>query len=196
MATAAMMDQPPQLKPSEPDSDTHVSGHTMQHRRRLQQQQQPKTQQIQTVSCTINPTVNWGTWEGWGVSLAWWGKAFGNRSDVADVFFTLGNNLSLSGYTVPGLGLNIVRYNAGASGFHRIKNGTSSVVLSMVQSPNIKPSRQIEGYWLDGRSTDPTSKSWDWSLDANQRSMLLMAKARGADKFELFSNSPMWQVMI
>jgi galactan endo-1,6-beta-galactosidase len=28
---------------------------------------------------TINPTTNWGTWEGWGTSLAWWAKAFGNR---------------------------------------------------------------------------------------------------------------------
>lgn len=32
----------------------------------------------QTVT-TINPTTNWGTWDGWGTSLAWWAKAFGNR---------------------------------------------------------------------------------------------------------------------
>ena len=179
--------QPPYRLDSEAHSKARFS--MRPNMRRLQPQQQGPQTQTRTVATTINPIVNWGIWEGWGVSLAWWGKAFGRRSDVADVFFTLRSNLSLNGYLVPGLGLNIVRYNAGASGFHRI-NGTSS----MVQSPNIHQSRQIEGYWLDGRSTDPSSSSWEWSLDANQRNMMLMAKARGADNYELFSNSPMWLV--
>jgi galactan endo-1,6-beta-galactosidase len=26
---------------------------------------------------TIDPTSNWGTWEGWGTSLAWWAKEYG-----------------------------------------------------------------------------------------------------------------------
>ena len=62
----------------------------------------------------------------------------------------------------------------------------------MVASANIPAARQMEGYWLDGLSTDPSSSSWNWTVDANQRSMMLKAQARGANIFELFSNSPMW----
>jgi galactan endo-1,6-beta-galactosidase len=50
----------------------------------------------------------------------------------------------------------------------------------------------MQGFWIDGKSADPDSSSWDWNADANQRAMLLKAKSRGADHFELFSNSPMW----
>jgi galactan endo-1,6-beta-galactosidase len=62
----------------------------------------------------------------------------------------------------------------------------------MVASPNIPRFKQIPGFWLDWRSSTPTSTSWDWSVDANQRAMLAKAKTRGANLFELFSNSPMW----
>ena len=37
---------------------------------------------------TLNPTTHWGTWEGWGCSLAWWANSFGNRDDLADIVFT------------------------------------------------------------------------------------------------------------
>ncbi|KAH6610888.1 hypothetical protein Trco_000908 [Trichoderma cornu-damae] len=134
---------------------------------------------------SLDPKSNWGTWEGWGVSLAWWAKAFGNRDDLADVFFTR-NNQVINGQNLPGLGFNIVRYNAGASSFNTY-NGASMVVSS-----DMKPSRQIEGYWLDWASSDPSSSSWNWTVDSNQRAMLQKAKARGANIFELFSNSPMW----
>lgn len=43
----------------------------------------------------------------------------------------------------------------------------------------------------NGKNPDPASASWDWNADANQRAMLLK-RERGADRFELFSNSPMW----
>ncbi|KAK4071744.1 CAZyme family GH30 [Trichoderma aggressivum f. europaeum] len=134
---------------------------------------------------SIDPTSNWGTWEGWGVSLAWWAKAFGNRDDLANVFFTR-NNQVINGQNLPGLGFNIARYNAGACSTNTY-NGTSMVVSS-----SIKPSRQVDGYWLDWASTDPASSSWNWNVDANQRAMLQKAKAKGANIFELFSNSPMW----
>ncbi|KAH8812902.1 glycoside hydrolase superfamily [Xylogone sp. PMI_703] len=134
---------------------------------------------------TIDPTSNWGTWEGWGVSLAWWAKAFGNRDDLANIFFSLGTT-SFNSKNIPGLGLNIVRYNAGACSPGTV-NGKS-----MVLSPDIKPSREVDSFWLNGNSVTPTSSSWNWNVDANQRNMLLKAKSRGANIFELFSNSPPW----
>lgn len=134
---------------------------------------------------TINPATSYGTWDGWGTSLAWWAKKFGARDDLADIFFTT-KTTSLTGTSVPGLGLTVVRYNAGACSTNAI-NGESMVV-----SPKMMASRQIEGYWTDWNSSDPSSASWKWSADANQRAMLSKAKSRGASKFELFSNSPMW----
>ncbi|KAF8958695.1 endo-beta-1,6-galactanase [Flammula alnicola] len=133
---------------------------------------------------TIDPTANRGSWEGWGVSLAWWGKIFGDRDDLADIFFTM-NSPSYNGTTVPGLGLNIVRYNAGACSSNSI-NGTT------MAANDILPSRQMDGYWIDWASADPASSSWSWGVDVNQRNMMAMAKARGVNRFELFSNSPMW----
>ncbi|KAK6820719.1 glycoside hydrolase family 30 protein [Apiospora arundinis] len=134
---------------------------------------------------TVNPSTNWGTWEGWGTSLAWWAAAFGDRDDLADLFFST-KSVNFGGKTVPGLGFNIARYNAGASSKNSV-NGESMVV-----SPKMILSRQVEGFWTDWTSADPASSSWNWNADANQRSMLTKARDRGADIFELFSNSPMW----
>ncbi|KAH8895313.1 glycoside hydrolase [Thozetella sp. PMI_491] len=134
---------------------------------------------------TIDAKSNWGTWEGWGTSLAWWAAAFGNRDDLADIFFSL-STTKFGSQSLPGLGLNIVRYNAGACSWNSI-NGTTMVV-----SPKMITSRQMEGYWLDWASTDPASSSWNWYVDSNQRNMLWKARDRGANIFELFSNSPMW----
>jgi galactan endo-1,6-beta-galactosidase len=138
---------------------------------------------------TVNPHVSRGTWEGWGVSLAWWAQEFGTRDDLADVLFTT-NTATLfanNGFVrVPGLGLNIARYNAGACSWNSIGGDT------MEESANIYASRQMHGFWLDGASTNPATGSWDWSVDANQVAMLIKARDRGANQLELFSNSPMW----
>ena len=134
---------------------------------------------------TINPATKWGTWDGWGTSLAWWAKKFGTRDDLADIFFAT-KSTTLGGTSLPGLGLNIVRYNAGACTWNSV-NGESMVV-----SPKMIASRQVEGYWTDWNSSDPASASWKWSADADQRAMMAKAKARGATRFELFSNSPLW----
>jgi galactan endo-1,6-beta-galactosidase len=136
----------------------------------------------------LDPGQDWGTWEGWGTSLAWWGKAFGDRDDLADVFFTR-NWVEVEGQMLPGLGLNIVRYNAGANSA-KPAGGTS-----IVNSPNIPPATQVDGYWLDWNSDDPASASWNWLADANQRSMLWKARDRGVNVFDLFSNSPMWWML-
>lgn len=102
----------------------------------------------------VDPSSNWGEWEGWGVSLAWWAKAFGQRDDLATLFFTK-DWQTIHGQNLPGLGLNIVRYNAGACSSNTYDGA------SMTVSPNIKASRQADGYWLNWASNDPSSTSWD-----------------------------------
>jgi galactan endo-1,6-beta-galactosidase len=101
------------------------------------------------------------------------------------MFYTLGT-VSYGGNSYPGLGMNIVRYNAGACSWQPA-NGEKMAI-----SGNITRYRQIEGYWLDWNSSNPASSSWNWWVDSNQRNMLWKARDRGANLFELFSNSPMW----
>ncbi|MGW1029364.1 beta-1,6-galactanase [Streptomyces sp. NPDC002577] len=132
----------------------------------------------------VNPGSTYGNWEGWGTSLAWWANVFGNRDDFADLFFTT-KSITYNGTTLPGLGLNIARYNLGAC------SGNSVNGESMVASPNIPAFKQIEGYWQDWNNEDPTSSAWDWTADATQRAALTKAVQRGATA-ELFANSPMW----
>jgi galactan endo-1,6-beta-galactosidase len=133
----------------------------------------------------INPAATQRTWDGWGTSLAWLGKAFGDRDDVADLLFSR-DEVRLEGQIVPGLGLNIARYNAGACSESEV-NGKRIALSS-----NAPACRMMEGFWLDGKNPDPKSRSWNWSVDKSQRALLLKARQRGADRFELFSNSPMW----
>src|SRR5690349_3887741 len=104
---------------------------------------------------TINAQSNQGTWDGWGTSLAWWAAKFGGRTDLADIFFTL-KTQSFLGQTLPGLGFTIARYNPGACSWNSY-NGASMAVSSKMIS-----SRQIEGYWIDWGSEDPSSSSWNW----------------------------------
>ncbi len=134
---------------------------------------------------SINPASKQGTWDGWGASLCWWAAVFGDRTDLADAMFTT-QAVRVENELLPGLGLNIVRYNAGACGWRKIGE------REMKKSRIIHRYRQMEGFWLDDRSSDPASDSWDWSVDAKQRNMLALAKERGVTHFELFSNSPMW----
>lgn len=149
-------------------------------------QQQPQLTAPATDPIVLDPAATSGTWEGWGISLAWWAKIFGDRKDVADLLFTLKDEVEIKGQKLPGLGLTIARYNAGACSWNQVDG------RKMVVSKTILPFRQIEGFWLDGKSADPNSKSWNWNVDANQRTMLRLAQQRGVKQFELFSNSPMW----
>lgn len=146
----------------------------------------PGTARAATVA--IDPAARWGTWDGWGTSLAWWANVFGARDDLADTFFTT-KNVTVGGQTLPGLGLNIARYNLGACSWNTY-NGEA-----MVASPNIPRFKQIECYWQDWASADPASTSWKWSADATQRAMMTKAYQRGAI-VELFSNSPPWWMCI
>eukprot|EP01117_Protostelium_nocturnum_P014116 TRINITY_DN5330_c0_g1_i1.p1 TRINITY_DN5330_c0_g1~~TRINITY_DN5330_c0_g1_i1.p1 ORF type:complete len:499 (-),score=132.28 TRINITY_DN5330_c0_g1_i1:30-1484(-) len=138
----------------------------------------------------IDPTSTFGVWQGWGTSLAWWANQFGHREDLADLFFTdkyvqINGNFSSN----PGLNLNIVRYNAGACSYNSFGG------KQMVKSPRIPHFKQIDSYWLDWASQDPNSGSWNWTVDEPQRVAMLNAKKRGANYFELFSNSPPWWML-
>lgn len=89
------------------------------------------------------------------------GSVFGGRDDVDDVLVTR-DYVTISDVNLPGLGFNIARYNASACSWNTFQ------YISMVESPNIIPQRQIEGFWQDPTSPDPASSI-----------------------FTLFSNSPM-----
>jgi hypothetical protein len=150
----------------------------------------PRFQRGVNYTTTVDPQTTYGVWEGWGTSLCWWANVFGQNDTLADLFFTMENvNITTSnGFNnLPGLGLNIARYNAGGSAWKPLSDGST-----MVTSPNIPAFKQIEGFWQDNDSSDPSSSSFDWSVDQNQIAMLKMAQARGCDYLELFSNSPMW----
>lgn len=133
-------------------------------------------------------------WEGWGTSLCWFANVFGDRADVADLLFTLNTSVSLAGSSLPALGLNIARYNIGGTATNVIND--SGTAVSIKASSAMPAFKAIELYWLDWFSTDPSSSSWNWAADAKQRALLLAAKARGANVFEAFSNSPPWWMTV
>jgi galactan endo-1,6-beta-galactosidase len=137
----------------------------------------------------VDKTEKRGTWEGWGCSFAWWAHAVGgkNYQDLyADLFFT-DKTVPFLDKQLPGLGMNIIRYNIGGGG----RRETYDNAVERV--PDILPwSRDIDGYWLNWADKDPASKSWDWTRDANQRAMMGAAIQRGVNLVEFFSNAPMW----
>ncbi|KAG3121104.1 Endo-beta-1,6-galactanase [Phytophthora idaei] len=128
-------------------------------------------------------------WGGWNTSLCWWANAFGDREDIADVFFTRKESVKLDGATsgIPALGFNIARYNIGGSSKNVIDDGGTEI--AMKQSENMPPFKFIESFWLNWASNDSTSKSWDWDADVKQRTMLDLAIKRGVDVTEAFSNA-------
>ncbi len=151
--------------------------------------EKPDTISNSPAEVRIDPAATQGVWMGWGTSLAWWTKDFGHRDDVADWLFTTGT-VRIDGHTLPGLGMTIARYNAGACSSAEIDG------RRMVVSRSILPFRQLDTFWVDGRDRDPASASWNWNADANQRGMLQKARDRGADRFELFFNSPPWWMCV
>ncbi|MEU5990710.1 glycoside hydrolase [Spirillospora sp. NPDC047418] len=130
----------------------------------------------------VDPRTAYG-WDGWGTCLSWWANTeLGGRDDLAAALFgldpvrvgTTGGEVEL-----PGLGLNIVRYNLGACTW---------TGAGMVESPAIVRRKQIETFG-DG-------DAWNWDADPNQRSMLVKARDHGADVFEMFSVSPPWWMTV
>lgn len=127
--------------------------------------------QAASAAATIDPSIQYQTWQGWGTSLAWWAKVVGGypepiRSEYIDKAFD----------PVKGLGLNIVRYNIGGG-----------------ENPSyLAPNKQ----GLSFRTAVPGFQSapgvWNWTADANQRWVLQAAIKKGANQLEAFSNSPPW----
>ncbi len=142
--------------------------------------------------------------DGWGTSLCWWANQYGGTpgqfgaSMLADLFFGTGTVVA-GGPSVPtppslpGLGINVVRYNIGGGGNGaQIDDNTRELI-----SPNnpIGNPHYITGFWKkwgDGDANVGDLQYWDWSADAGQRAMLTLARERGANIFEFFSNSPLW----
>lgn len=116
-------------------------------------------------TAAADPSQQYQTVEGWGTSLAWWGKVVGgysNKDEYADKMFS----------TTSGIGLNVLRYNIG---------GGENPSLNYLEYRKAVPGYQT------------TQGVYDWTADANQRYMLQAAKTRGANVFEAFSNSaPYW----
>jgi O-glycosyl hydrolase len=115
-------------------------------------------------TAAVDPAVRYQTFEGWGVSLAWWAKVVGGfpdsyRNDYMDKIFD----------PVKGLGFNIVRYNIGGGE---------------------DPSHDKLPLRADMPGFETAPGQWNWDADAGQRWVLQQAKARGATLFEAFSNSP------
>eukprot|EP00928_Gymnodinium_smaydae_P013567 TRINITY_DN14944_c0_g1_i1.p1 TRINITY_DN14944_c0_g1~~TRINITY_DN14944_c0_g1_i1.p1 ORF type:complete len:660 (+),score=73.66 TRINITY_DN14944_c0_g1_i1:83-2062(+) len=157
-------------------------------------------------------------WTGWGVSLCWWANGFGSdellADPLADLAFTLKDEVFLPlrgkahpGFnteTLPGLGLTVVRYNVGGSSDTPNVQGDAMVRGKGFGPKEESNARVMEGFWLNAaNATDdldpvtlnPLSEHWDWSRDASQIAMLKKSKERGANTFELFSNSPMWWML-
>ena len=145
----------------------------------------------------VDAQSSFGAWQGFGVSLAWAGNVFGGREDLADALFTLNASVSLgAGVVVPGLGLELARYNAGGSSRNSdppvlVPGQGGGAPVAWAPSPNMPVWKAIECFWLAPNNTDPGSAAWDWTRDARQRAQLAAALARGA-RAQLFSNSPPW----
>lgn len=138
----------------------------------------------------VNPDeVRTASFDGWGCSLAWWSNQFGTSAQadtLADICFS-SKSVSWQDVILPGLNLNIVRYNVGGGG------GGAQIDTSKEQvSPNMPAFKNMIGFWRNWFNADPASDSWNWNADPQQRSMLGRAKARGVNLFEFFSDSPSW----
>lgn len=123
-------------------------------------------------TATVDPSIQFQPFQGWGTSLAWWAYVVGGfpepaRSDYMDKAFD----------PVKGLGLNVVRYNIGGG-----------------ENPKyLLPNKQYLEYRAAIPGYEPSPGQWDWNADAGQRWALKAAIVRGANQLEAFSNSaPYW----
>jgi len=137
------------------------------------------------------------TWQGWGVALAWWANLFGDDQAVADLVWSMKTGIDLGPTedmkNLPGLGMNIARYNAGGSiGAARGNDPPGKIGELEMNISDTVDYKRIQGFWKNWYDKDPNSNSWNWDTDSKQIKALKLAKQRGADIFEVFSNSPLW----
>jgi len=115
----------------------------------------------QTMTTTVDPSIQYQTWEGFGTSLAWWAHIVGDYPEPL--------RTQLVDKAIGDLGLNILRYNIG---------GGEAPGLNYMEVR-----ARVPGY------INPDG-SYDWNADAAQRWVLNRGIHLGANKFEAFSNSP------
>ena len=118
-----------------------------------------------TTLVVVNPGVRHQTFEGWGTSLCWWANHVGGWS-------TANRNALVDKMTdaTNGLGYNVFRYNIGGGD---------------------DPTHTHMGQYKNMPGFEPSSGTWDWNADANQRAILQRIVADNANAIlEAFSNSP------
>ncbi|MBN1601424.1 MAG: hypothetical protein JW915_07435 [Chitinispirillaceae bacterium] len=127
---------------------------------------------LSSVTVTIDPSIKYQHFEGWGTSLCWWAVQAGKWSKK--------NREALIGAIVDpdtGLGYNCFRYNIGGG--------------DQPGHTHLSEARAVPGF--------KTSENgpYDWTADQNQRNILLAIASRGKNLiFEAFSNSPPWWMTI
>ena len=118
-----------------------------------------------TTLVVVNPGVRHQTFEGWGTSLCWWANHVGGWSAA-------NRNALVDKMTdaTNGLGYNVFRYNIGGGD---------------------DPTHTHMGQYKNMPGFEPSSGTWDWTADANQRAILQRIIADNANAIlEAFSNSP------
>jgi O-glycosyl hydrolase len=118
-----------------------------------------------TTLVKVNPSARHQVFEGWGTSLCWWANHVGGWDDT-------GRNAVVDAVTDPvnGLGYNVFRYNIGGGE---------------------NPSHNHMGQYKEMPGFEPSSGTWDWTADANQRAVLQRIVQNGTGIIlEAFSNSP------
>lgn len=127
-------------------------------------------------SFTLDARDQAQSFEGWGMSLAWFGNVIFPGNGFVDDWKTW-NSIVADYYGPKGLGFTIARYNIG---------GGESPKFTYLFAAN--QSYPNPDYMIEGFMTSPGQ--WNWQADQPQIQLLLKAKELGANIFEAFSNSP------
>lgn len=123
----------------------------------------------------VDPRRTFQTIEGWGTSLAWWAESTGGWSSTKDK-----ERLADAIFSKRGLGLNVVRYDIGAT-------AVGDICANLLY-------RERTGAAVP--SFEPLPGVYRWSRDPNQRWMLERAKKDGANRFEAIAYSaPSWMTL-
>jgi len=126
----------------------------------------PVTAATGTTLVKVNTSVPHQHFEGWGTSLCWWANHVGGWAEAKRN--ALVDNLVDA---TNGLGYNVFRYNIGGGD---------------------NPTHTHMGQWKNIPGFEPSSGTWDWTADANQRAILQRIVTSGGSGvvLEAFSNSP------
>ncbi len=113
------------------------------------------------LSVSVDPAVQYQTWEGFGTSLAWWANIVGSYPEPL--------RTTLVDKAIGGLQLSVLRYNIG---------GGEAPGLNFMEAR-----AKVPGYLS-------SNGQYDWTADPGQRWVLQRGIKDGANTFEAFSNSP------